>query len=73
MFLFVICSASVVEEIFEYLDAPIERITGADVPLPYATNLERMALPQVSSLHIYFSAYIVVVSGPLNMTHVFNS
>ncbi|KAM3398624.1 pyruvate dehydrogenase E1 component subunit beta-1, mitochondrial isoform X1 [Capsicum galapagoense] len=42
--------ASVVEEIFEYLDAPIERITGADVPLPYATNLERMALPQIEDI-----------------------
>jgi len=48
--LVVIYSASVVEEIFEYLDAPVERITGADVPMPYAANLERMALPQVSSL-----------------------
>lgn len=51
MLLDVIYSASVVEEIFEYLDAPVERITGADVPMPYAANLERMALPQVSSLH----------------------
>lgn len=42
--------ASVVEEIFEYLDAPVERITGADVPMPYAANLERMALPQVEDI-----------------------
>ncbi|KAJ8547748.1 hypothetical protein K7X08_011334 [Anisodus acutangulus] len=42
--------ASVVEEIFEYLDAPVERITGADVPMPYATNLERMALPQIEDI-----------------------
>ena len=41
------CSMSVVEESFEYLDAPVERITGADVPMPYAANLERMAVPQV--------------------------
>ena len=40
-------SISVIEEIFEYLDAPVERIAGADVPMPYAANLERMALPQV--------------------------
>lgn len=40
-------SASVVEEIFNYLDAPVERIAGADVPMPYAANLERLALPQV--------------------------
>jgi hypothetical protein len=38
----------VVEESFEYLDAPVERITGADVPMPYAANLERLAVPQVS-------------------------
>jgi hypothetical protein len=38
---------SVVEESFEYLDAPVERIAGADVPMPYAANLERMAVPQV--------------------------
>lgn len=40
-------SMSVVEESFEYLDAPVERIAGADVPMPYAANLERMAVPQV--------------------------
>ncbi|CAD6264868.1 unnamed protein product [Miscanthus lutarioriparius] len=39
---------SVVEDSFEYLDAPVERIAGADVPMPYAANLERMAVPQVS-------------------------
>ncbi|URE25566.1 pyruvate dehydrogenase E1 component subunit beta [Musa troglodytarum] len=33
-------------ESFEYLDAPVERIAGADVPMPYAPNLERMAVPQ---------------------------
>lgn len=38
-----------VEESFEYLDAPVERISGADVPMPYAANLERMAVPQVST------------------------
>lgn len=38
---------SVVEESFEYLDAPVERIAGADVPMPYAPNLERLAVPQV--------------------------
>jgi pyruvate/2-oxoglutarate/acetoin dehydrogenase E1 component len=38
---------SVVEDSFEYLDAPVERIAGADVPTPYAANLERLAFPQV--------------------------
>jgi len=37
-------------EAFDYLDAPVERVTGADVPMPYALNLERAALPQVSWL-----------------------
>ncbi|KAG2644489.1 pyruvate dehydrogenase E1 component subunit beta-2, mitochondrial [Panicum virgatum] len=41
---------SVVEESFEYLDAPVERIAGADVPMPYAANLERMAVPQVDDI-----------------------
>jgi len=34
------------EEAFDYLDAPPIRITGADIPMPYAVNLEQMALPQ---------------------------
>nr|ABR17672.1 unknown [Picea sitchensis]ACN39859.1 unknown [Picea sitchensis] len=44
-----ICT-SVVEESFEYLDAPVERITGADIPMPYAANLERLAVPQVEDI-----------------------
>ncbi|KAL3655009.1 hypothetical protein CASFOL_000795 [Castilleja foliolosa] len=32
---------------FGYLDAPVERIAGADVPMPYVANLERMAVPQL--------------------------
>lgn len=35
---------------FDYLDAPVERITGADVPMPYAQNLETAALPQVENI-----------------------
>ncbi|KAG5523133.1 hypothetical protein RHGRI_035073 [Rhododendron griersonianum] len=42
--------ASVVEESFEYLDAPVERISAADVPMPYAANLERMAVPQIEDI-----------------------
>jgi pyruvate dehydrogenase E1 component beta subunit len=34
-------------DVFDYLDAPPERVTGADVPMPYAINLEKAALPQV--------------------------
>lgn len=44
-----ICT-SVVEDSFGYLDAPVERISGTDVPMPYAANLERMALPQVDDI-----------------------
>ena len=35
---------------FNYLDAPFERITGADIPMPYATDLENAALPQVEDV-----------------------
>ncbi|XP_051122077.1 pyruvate dehydrogenase E1 component subunit beta-1, mitochondrial-like [Andrographis paniculata] len=42
--------ASIAEDSFDYLDSPVERITGADVPMPYAANLERMALPQVEDI-----------------------
>mmetsp|Transcript_11663 Transcript_11663/g.17675 ORF Transcript_11663/g.17675 Transcript_11663/m.17675 type:complete len:355 (+) Transcript_11663:33-1097(+) len=37
-------------EAFDYLDAPVERITGADVPMPYAIPLEKNALPQVEDI-----------------------
>ncbi len=35
---------------FDFLDAPLERVTGADVPMPYAINLEKLALPQQSDI-----------------------
>lgn len=35
---------------FNYLDAPFERVTGADVPMPYATDLENAALPQIEDV-----------------------
>ena len=34
------------EQAFDWLDAPVVRVTGADVPMPYAANLEALALPQ---------------------------
>jgi pyruvate dehydrogenase E1 component beta subunit len=34
------------EQAFDWLDAPVTRVTGADVPMPYAANLEKLALPQ---------------------------
>ena len=39
-------AALVMEHAFDHLDAPVARVTGEDVPLPYAANLERLALPQ---------------------------
>jgi pyruvate dehydrogenase E1 component beta subunit len=36
----------IIEQCFDWLDAPPMRVTGADVPLPYAANLEKLALPQ---------------------------
>jgi pyruvate dehydrogenase E1 component beta subunit len=35
---------------FDSLDAPVERITGVDVPMPYAINLEKACLPQVDNI-----------------------
>ena len=43
-------SARVVAEAFDYLDAPPTRITGKDVPMPYAANLEKLALPNVDEV-----------------------
>ena len=37
-------------EAFNYLDAPAERVTGADVPMPYAQNLEIAAVPQIPDI-----------------------
>ena len=40
----------VMEDAFDHLDAPVERITGVDIPMPYAANLEKLALPQVEDI-----------------------
>ncbi len=39
-------AALMMEHAFDHLDAPVVRVTGADVPMPYAANLERLTLPQ---------------------------
>jgi len=39
-------AAMMMEYAFDYLDAPVARVCGADVPMPYAANLEKLALPQ---------------------------
>jgi pyruvate dehydrogenase E1 component beta subunit len=43
-------AAIAMEDAFDWLDAPVVRVTGKDVPMPYAANLERMALPQVEEV-----------------------
>jgi len=43
-------SAIITEKAFDWLDAPIIRVTGKDVPMPYAANLEKLALPQVEDI-----------------------
>src|SRR5947209_5776433 len=43
-------SARLMEGAFDYLDAPVARVSGKDVPMPYAANLEKMALPSVAEV-----------------------
>jgi pyruvate dehydrogenase E1 component subunit beta len=43
-------AAGIAEQCFEYLDAPVERVTGADVPMPYARSLELLAQPDEAKL-----------------------
>ena len=43
-------SAVINENAFDWLDAPVTRVTGKDVPMPYAANLEKLALPQVDDI-----------------------
>ena len=40
----------IMENAFDWLDAPVKRVTGKDVPMPYAANLEKLALPQVQDI-----------------------
>ena len=43
-------AARVMEKAFDYLDAPVARVSGKDVPMPYAANLEKLALPSVADV-----------------------
>ena len=43
-------SALITEKAFDWLDAPVVRVSGKDVPMPYAANLEKLALPQVDDI-----------------------
>ena len=43
-------AALMMEHAFDHLDAPVVRVTGKDVPMPYAANLERLAVPQAEDV-----------------------
>ena len=43
-------AAQVSQQAFDYLDAPVLRVSGKDVPMPYAANLEKLALPSVAEV-----------------------
>ena len=43
-------AAVAMEQAFDWLDAPVARVCGKDVPMPYAANLEKLALPQVADI-----------------------
>src|SRR5256886_1066885 len=43
-------AARIMEHAFDYLDAPVVRVSGKDVPMPYAANLEKLALPSVAEV-----------------------
>jgi len=46
-------------EAFDYLDAPLERVAGADIPMPYSFAIEQAAIPQIND----------IVKGVLNVTY----
>ncbi len=43
-------SSEIMERAFDYLDAPVKRVSAADVPMPYAKNLENLAIPTVDQI-----------------------
>ncbi|MEO7970242.1 MAG: pyruvate dehydrogenase complex E1 component subunit beta [bacterium] len=43
-------ASEIMERAFDYLDAPVKRVSGVDVPMPYAKNLEDVAIPNVAQL-----------------------
>ena len=43
-------AAATMEQAFDWLDAPVARVSGKDVPMPYAANLEKLALPSVAEV-----------------------
>jgi pyruvate dehydrogenase E1 component beta subunit len=53
-------AALVAEQAFDYLDAPIQRVTGADVPMPYSKRLEQSAIPHAENV---ISAALATMEG----------
>jgi pyruvate dehydrogenase E1 component subunit beta len=43
-------ASRIMEHVFDYLDAPVARVSGKDVPMPYAANLEKLALPSAAEV-----------------------
>ena len=43
-------AAVIMEQAFDWLDAPVKRVCGVDVPMPYAANLEALALPRAADI-----------------------
>jgi pyruvate dehydrogenase E1 component beta subunit len=43
-------AARIMENAFDWLDAPVVRVSGKDVPMPYAANLEKLALPSITEV-----------------------
>jgi pyruvate dehydrogenase E1 component beta subunit len=43
-------TAEINERAFDYLDAPVKRVSGADAPMPYAKNLENLAVPNAETI-----------------------
>jgi pyruvate dehydrogenase E1 component beta subunit len=54
-------AALIQEQAFDYLDAPIQRVTGADVPMPYAKRLEQSAIPHPE--HVVSAALATLEGG----------
>jgi pyruvate dehydrogenase E1 component beta subunit len=55
-------AALIQEQAFDYLDAPIQRVTGADVPMPYSKRMEQAAIPHAE--HVV-SAALATLEGSL--------
>ena len=61
--------AITMELAFDSLDAPPERIAGAEIPMPYAINLERQALPSVRNTPLPFAISLDPTSWGLVSVH----